>query len=98
MSGLAQAASLTAAKVGIKSGAVGRFFPLTFLGQRRAMERLGYKPREFAQAIGLSVWLLYRLWRDGEGPPYKVVGNHRIIEVEAGRRWLQEQDEKSSLT
>jgi hypothetical protein len=61
------------------------------------MERLGLKPREFAQAVGISPWSLYALWRKGKGPPFRTIAGHRIIEVEAGRRWLQEEAKEEAL-
>jgi hypothetical protein len=54
------------------------------------LERLSYSPREFAGAAGISPSLLYQMWRDGNGPPSRKLGKRRVIEAEAGRRWLAE--------
>jgi predicted DNA-binding transcriptional regulator AlpA len=53
-----------------------------------AIERLGLSPREFAAAAGLSIAMLYKLWRQNKGPPSTRLGTRRVIEVEQGRKWL----------
>ena len=40
----------------------------------------------------LSYSALYKMWREGTGPPSRKVGTRRIIEAEAGKRWLAGQD------
>jgi hypothetical protein len=52
------------------------------------LPRLSYSPREFADRAGISVEKLYKDWRNGVGPPYRMVGSRRVIEAEGGRRWL----------
>jgi hypothetical protein len=54
--------------------------------------RFALSPREFAAVAGISVTLLYRLWREGRGPPSKMLFKRRVIEVEGGRKWLAERD------
>jgi hypothetical protein len=53
-----------------------------------AIDRIGLSPREFAAATGLSVAMLYKLWRQNKGPPSRKIGTRRIIETDAGKRWL----------
>jgi hypothetical protein len=54
-------------------------------------QRIAYTPREFAKLCGFSWSLLYQLWRQGEGPPFKQIGKKkRIIEHEAGLAWLRD--------
>lgn len=43
--------------------------------------------RDFAKRNSLSVSFLYYLWRQGEGPRCIVVGDRRLITVEAAREW-----------
>jgi hypothetical protein len=50
---------------------------------------LCYSPRQFASAAGISVSLLYDLWKKNKGPPFKMLNTRRVIEAEEGRAWLQ---------
>ena len=50
---------------------------------------LAFTTHEFARECRISVAMLYKLWRDGKGPPYKQVGDMRIIERETGLAWLR---------
>jgi AcrR family transcriptional regulator len=52
--------------------------------------QLAFSTREFAKACRISTAMLYRLWRNGQGPPYKMIGKRRIIERETGLAWLRD--------
>jgi hypothetical protein len=55
--------------------------------------RLALSPAEFCAAANLSLTMLYKLWREGKGPPYKkLLNKKRLIEIGDGRRWLQGRD------
>jgi hypothetical protein len=56
--------------------------------RKAAMQRLAYRPDEFAAMAGISRTKLYDLWRHGEGPPYILLGNCRLIDADGGRQWL----------
>jgi len=52
------------------------------------LEIMAFTVPEFATAARISTAMLYKLWRQGKGPPFKMIGVRRVIEVEAGRRWV----------
>ena len=52
---------------------------------------LAFTVREFAKECRISAAMLYRLWKKGKGPPYRMIGNRRIIERETGLAWLREE-------
>jgi hypothetical protein len=56
--------------------------------QRRA----AHSPREFAELHGLSVALLYKLWKQGLGPDRMKAGTRTLISDEAGARWRRERE------
>lgn len=45
---------------------------------------------EFAVRTRISVPMLYRLWKRGEGPPSFFIGRSRRIPRQAGQAWLDE--------
>jgi hypothetical protein len=55
----------------------------------REASDIGYSTREFAHAARISVAMLYKLWREHRGPPYKQIGRRRIIDRDGGLEWLR---------
>lgn len=51
------------------------------------MERNAYSVREFCQLYGISRGQLYKLWKAGAGPISFLIGNKRMISVEAVANW-----------
>ncbi len=51
--------------------------------------RLALDPSAAAKAIGISKGLLYKLWRQGEGPPYIRLGSDRRVLIDDLRNWLE---------
>lgn len=51
--------------------------------------RLVLDPTATAAAIGCSKGLLYKLWRQGEGPPYLRLGTGRRVLLADLRVWLE---------
>jgi hypothetical protein len=71
--------------------------------QRKRQKRIrGPPPRtaftvdEFADANGLSVALLYKLWKAGLGPERMRVGRRVLISAEAAARWRRERAEANA--
>lgn len=56
--------------------------------ERRAVEPLAYRPREAAEALGISVSTLERLTRAGEIPSV-LIGRVRVFEREALAEFLR---------
>lgn len=50
---------------------------------------LALDPMAAAKAVGISKGLLYKLWRQGEGPPYIRLGHDRRVLVDDLRNWLE---------
>ena len=53
------------------------------------MERLAYKPRDAAQAEGVSPPTLYK-WMHMEGFPVARIGGRTLFPVRAFERWLEQ--------
>lgn len=51
---------------------------------------IAYSPDKFAEACGISKSLLYKLWRMGKGPPYKIIEGRRLVPAVGGAKWLDE--------
>jgi hypothetical protein len=51
---------------------------------------------EFCKANGVSRPMLYKLWRQGLGPKFMLVGFRRIISTEAGAAWRKQLERQSS--
>ena len=49
---------------------------------------LALRPSAAAKASGISLGMLYRLWREGDGPPYIRVGADRRVLIDDLRDWL----------
>jgi hypothetical protein len=50
--------------------------------------RRAYTVDEFAEANGISRASVYKLWREGKGPRYKIIGkSKRIITAAAADEW-----------
>ena len=47
---------------------------------------------EFCQLERISRSLLYRMWQDGKGPRYHLVGSHRRISAAARAEWHRQQE------
>ena len=50
-------------------------------------KRGAYSVAEFAEAHGISVGMLYKMWARGEGPDFFKAGTRTLIGEEAGARW-----------
>jgi hypothetical protein len=46
-----------------------------------------YTPDTFAAAESISRAMLYKLWRQGKGPSFYLIGNRRRITEQARREW-----------
>jgi excisionase family DNA binding protein len=51
--------------------------------------RLALTTEEAAHAMSIGKGLLYKLWRDNEGPPFVWLGADRRILVDDLRAWLE---------
>ena len=51
---------------------------------------LAYSPRLFCRAAGISLTLLYTLWRKGQGPPFKYVASRRLILIKDAEAWMKQ--------
>ena len=49
-----------------------------------------YTVDAFAKAEGISRGMVYRLWQQGRGPRYYMVGNRRRISHEARIEWQRQ--------
>lgn len=54
---------------------------------------LALAPPAAARAAGISKGLLYKLWRQGSGPPYLKIGSDRRVLVDDLRYWLESRKE-----
>jgi predicted DNA-binding transcriptional regulator AlpA len=54
-------------------------------------EILVYTVDEFTKAVGIKRGLLFKLWREGHGPPRIKIGRRVVIPKEAGKHWLADQ-------
>ena len=50
---------------------------------------LALDPTATAKAAGISRGLLYKLWRQGGGPPFIRLGNDRRVLIVDLRAWLE---------
>lgn len=50
---------------------------------------LALDPPATAKAASISTGLLYKLWRQGSGPPYLKVGSDRRVLVDDLYHWLE---------
>jgi hypothetical protein len=62
------------------------------------MNPIGYSPRQFASAVSISLSLLYKLWREERGPPFKMMGNRRIVPHDTGVAWLRKFNDAEDRT
>jgi excisionase family DNA binding protein len=51
-----------------------------------------YTVEEFAEAERISRGMVYRLWDQGKGPEYYMVGNRRRITEAARQEWHRRQE------
>jgi hypothetical protein len=56
---------------------------------RAKPDRIAYSPKELAQAAGISLSLLYKMWREGKGPKYALIHKRRVIRCTVADEWLQ---------
>jgi hypothetical protein len=50
---------------------------------------LAYSPRQLCRAAGISISLLYQMWRDGDGPKYRYAGSRRLILIKDAHEWMK---------
>lgn len=50
---------------------------------------LAYSPRQLCRAAGISLSLLYAMWRDGDGPKYRYAGSRRLILIKDAEEWMK---------
>jgi hypothetical protein len=55
-----------------------------------------YSVAEFAHRNAISTGMVYRLWRDGQGPDSMMVGTRRLITREAELAWQQARAARSA--
>ena len=51
------------------------------------MAEITYTPIEFAAAERISRAMLYKLWSQGKGPKFYLIGNRRRISEQARTEW-----------
>ena len=49
-----------------------------------------YSPQQFCDVSGISRSLLYKLWREDQGPPYGFIRGRRVVPHEGAMQWLQQ--------
>lgn len=64
-----------------------RHSPFALAAGERAIEPISLRPRDAAQAIGISERLLWD-WTRTEGVPHVRIGNVVLYPVEALKKWL----------
>jgi hypothetical protein len=58
-----------------------------------------YSPKQFCQIANISLSLLWKAWREGNGPKFGRLGARIIITHQDGMEWLQKlaaQDERAA--
>jgi hypothetical protein len=50
---------------------------------------IAYSPRQFSRAAGISISLLYTLWREGRGPKFRYAMGRRMITIKDATAWLE---------
>jgi hypothetical protein len=50
---------------------------------------IAYSPRQFCRAAGISISLLYTLWREGRGPKFRYALGRRMITGKDATAWLE---------
>ena len=61
------------------------------------MESPSYSVDGFAEAEDISRSMVYKLWKQGKGPRFYMVGNVRRISHEARIDWQREQEVAASV-
>ena len=61
------------------------------------MERLGYSPGQFAEALSISRPTVYKLLNRADFPRLKI-GRRTVIPAEAAKRWMEEHLEGNTET
>ena len=52
------------------------------------MPALAYSPRQFCRAAGISVSLLYTMWRASDGPKFRYAKGRRLIPIKDAEAWI----------
>ena len=50
---------------------------------------LAYSPRQLCRAAGISISLLYQMWREGDEPKYRYCGSRRLILLKDANEWMK---------
>jgi predicted DNA-binding transcriptional regulator AlpA len=55
---------------------------------------IAYSPYQLAHVGGISLSLLWKLWREGKGPKYARLGTRRVIPRSIAEEWLRQRAEE----